>query len=684
MKKYFIFLLNLLLISGCSSTTSSFNSSSKNSISINSSSSTISTNSSISSSSSSSIVETVQLDTPSLKLNEDNGLVTFEKIENATYYEYIVNGTDIESTFNNFIELNDKSSLSVRACNLESYSEWSNAITYYDTSDVILEGSNKYHKVYFHNTNYDPIEVYNNTKVTKPIDPVKENYIFDNWYCDPFYKTIFDFNKPIIESTIIYANYNPTSLVDDVYYWIKANSLMSSSIQSNSSSWRFIPLKLDESSSIKEFSAIVNVDNASSSSPCYFLVMDGFDDNPGRTYYKNNNEDFAITSNGTYKITFSVETIYLLNGNKVNVKFELINNALSLNNNYNLDLDTPIIEVDGDNNRAFWAKVNKATSYEVIINNGISKIINTNSIELNKKDFICIRAIGNNSYSKWSVPNANINYLYEDDIKVNNYAYIYFYESNLDAYKVEIGEYINCPTIEKDGFEFKGWYLDLAKTKEAFFPYLVTCNSVFYPKFERKIDLYSKVYFNLVDVNNNILSILTWNYDNYDFYEYESQETTLEKDKDYYIVSLDDNKVYGPYKVNESGSYIVYFSLEHIWDIHTEKASNAYFAIQKVNIYFTNALNWDGTIYAYVWNSSSGEYLKSWPGKEMTYVKTNGYGQSIYSIQVNLAKYDSIIFSNGSKQTVDLSLKDAKDKSAFYTKDEKDNGKYKCGTYTYS
>ena len=144
MKKYFIFLLNLLLLSGCSSTTSSFNSSSKNSISINSSSSTISTNSSISSSSSSSIVETVQLDTPSLKLNEDNGLVTFEKIENATYYEYIVNGTDIESTFNNFIELNDKSSLSVRACNLESYSEWSNAITYYDTSDVILEGSNKY------------------------------------------------------------------------------------------------------------------------------------------------------------------------------------------------------------------------------------------------------------------------------------------------------------------------------------------------------------------------------------------------------------------------------------------------------------------------------------------------------------------------------------------------------------
>jgi F0F1-type ATP synthase beta subunit len=81
-------------------------------------------------------------------------------------------------------------------------------------------------------------------------------------------------------------------LIDNVYYWIKANDKMSASNQSSftsNSGWRFIPLIENNNSKIKEFSAIVNVSNASINSVCQFLVMDGFDDNSGRTYYKNGN-----------------------------------------------------------------------------------------------------------------------------------------------------------------------------------------------------------------------------------------------------------------------------------------------------------------------------------------------------------------------------------------------------------
>lgn len=694
MKHFKLLFLSFILLSGCNNSTSSLKESSTyssySSNLINSSTNESSTNSinesstsnSIVNSSSSSSNEIYNLNTPSLTIDE-KGVVTFNKIDNALYYEYIINAGEINCTFNNVIEINDKENVSVRAVNDYTYSEWSNAITYYDTSDIILEGDGKYHKVYFHNTNIAPIEVLSNTKIDKPNDPYKEHHTFDNWYSDPFYQTVFDFNLPIMESTIIYANYNKSSLIDDVYFWIKANEKMTSDIQSSNSSWRFIPLKLKENNSIKEFEAIVNVSNATTSDPCKFLVMDGFDDLDGRTYYKNNNEDFKITSNGTYKITFSVETLYLLNGNKVNVKYEIFNNTLSLNAPFTLDLETPNVEVDFENNRAYWDKIDNANSYEVIINNGISKIINTNSITLNKNEHISIRAVGDNCYSKWSIPKANLNYIYQDKEEEKTHAFVYFYDSNLDAFKVELNSYVNSIELSKDGYEFKGWYLDLAKTKEVTFPYLVTNNVIFYPKWEMK-DILAKEYYSLVDSSNNKICGLTWNIDNYDYYEYETPSVSLLKNETYYIINNDNNKKWGPYEVEADNEYIIYFSEEHIWNINTDKASNIYIAIQEVNIYFTNALNWSGSIYAYYWNDSSKEYYKAWPGVEMAFVRENSYGQDIYKVNVDLNKYTHIIFSNGSSQTVDLSLEGCKDKSAFYAKSETENGKYKCGTYTYS
>ena len=121
-----------------------------------------------------------------------------------------------------------------------------------------------------------------------------------------------------------------------------------------------------------------------------------------------------------------------------------------------------------------------------------------------------------------------------------------------------------------------------------------------------------------------------------------------------------------------------------MWDVNTVNEKNVYFAKEECNIYFTNALNWTGTINAYMWNSTTNKYYAAWPGTEMEFVKNNSYGQSIYKIEVDLTKYNYIIFNNGSYQTVDLSLEGCKNNSAFYTKNEKEGNKFKCGTYTFS
>ena len=47
-------------------------------------------------------------------------------------------------------------------------------------------------------------EVYENGKVEKPTDPIKEEYIFDGWYLDD---QLFDFSKNIDKNIILVAKY---------------------------------------------------------------------------------------------------------------------------------------------------------------------------------------------------------------------------------------------------------------------------------------------------------------------------------------------------------------------------------------------------------------------------------------------------------------------------------------------
>ena len=58
-------------------------------------------------------------------------------------------------------------------------------------------------------TEISSIKAVKGNKITKPADPTKTDYIFDNWYTDNTYTTLFDFDNMIItEDTAIYAKWN--------------------------------------------------------------------------------------------------------------------------------------------------------------------------------------------------------------------------------------------------------------------------------------------------------------------------------------------------------------------------------------------------------------------------------------------------------------------------------------------
>lgn len=85
----------------------------------------------------------------------------------------------------------------------------------------------------------------------------------------------------------------------------------------------------------------------------------------------------------------------------------------------------------------------------------------------------------------------------------------------------------------------------------------------------------------------------------------------------------------------------------------------------KKTYYFVNSYNWSGTIYCYQFKDGTSTNT-GWPGPAMTTYGTNEYGQTIYKIDVDTSKYDTIIFNNNDKQTVDLKLSDFGTNNACY------------------
>ena len=619
------------------------------------------------------------LSVPQVVLDEATGVVSWEAVLGATHYNYIINGGEILSTVELSIILENETNISVQAANEEVVSSFSNAITFYDLSDVIIKEEKEVY-VYFHNTNLAPQIVKTGTTISKPTNLVKENYIFDDFYEDPFYQTKFDFSKPIEEKTIIYANWLPSDWIKDTYYWVKGDSKMTSQIMSASTThgWHFTPLVVNEGQKeFKEYRVTVSVVGATTEKPCYFIVMDGFDDNAGRTYWKKaDGSDFTIKSDGIYDIYFSVEheygekNVHIFVAAATNTSLALINNEL------NLESDIPNIIIDKQLNKASWQAISGAVKYQVVINNGEVLETTETSIDLPVKSHISVRAVFENRVSKWSEPKANINYAYEQTPKEE---YIYVYFKGMDSVKVKKDmpvEKPNEPILE--GHSFGGWYYDLACSKPVSFPFTVDKNIVLYPKWVLNGNYTVDEYYNLVTESGAKIKGLVWNLDNYSFDEYETGLVSLTKNTKYYIEKIGSSKKWGPYSVNTSGEYKIYFSEDYYWDVGTDKQRNIYFALQTadepisqvITVYFSNNKWWDGEIKAYIWNDTSDAKVANWPGTKMTWVKKNNYGEDIYKIDVDMSKYDHIIFTNGSAQTGNISLVNVSSGTGYYIKDD--------------
>ena len=104
-----------------------------------------------------------------------------------------------------------------------------------------------------------------------------------------------------------------------------------------------------------------------------------------------------------------------------------------------------------------------------------------------------------------------------------------------------------------------------------------------------------------------------------------------------------------------------------------------------IPIFFTNNKKWN-TVYAYLYNSETGTAQKAWPGTQLTNYTTNDLGEKVYSINVDVTKYDRVIFNNGSSdQTTNLPV--TKASSGYFVdpnnKNKEYNGKYIGGLYPY-
>ena len=99
-----------------------------------------------------------------------------------------------------------------------------------------------------------------------------------------------------------------------------------------------------------------------------------------------------------------------------------------------------------------------------------------------------------------------------------------------------------------------------------------------------------------------------------------------------------------------------------------------------VNLYFTSPKGWT-SVKAYVWKGTVGQV--AWPGTDLEKIGTNDFGESIYKVSVDLAKYDSIIFNNGADaQTVDIDISSKSENDAFYVSGGENNA-LTVGTWIY-
>ena len=99
------------------------------------------------------------------------------------------------------------------------------------------------------------------------------------------------------------------------------------------------------------------------------------------------------------------------------------------------------------------------------------------------------------------------------------------------------------------------------------------------------------------------------------------------------------------------------------------------------HIVFSNNKGWS-KVYCYAWDSSNSDQRNAaWPGVAMTYQGQNEYGEGIYSIDLNLEAFDSMIFNNGSgDQTIDIGIQKVASMGYYLT--NQSGGKWFVDMYT--
>lgn len=99
-----------------------------------------------------------------------------------------------------------------------------------------------------------------------------------------------------------------------------------------------------------------------------------------------------------------------------------------------------------------------------------------------------------------------------------------------------------------------------------------------------------------------------------------------------------------------------------------------------ITIYFSNNVGWS-TVNAYLYNDTELVELKSWPGTAMTYLTTNDYGEKIYKMDVDVSKYNRVVFNNGTSQTLNAALTVAS--SGFFVTSQTPKSAMQLGVYSY-
>ncbi|MCH5298867.1 MAG: starch-binding protein [Ruminococcus sp.] len=97
-----------------------------------------------------------------------------------------------------------------------------------------------------------------------------------------------------------------------------------------------------------------------------------------------------------------------------------------------------------------------------------------------------------------------------------------------------------------------------------------------------------------------------------------------------------------------------------------------------IDIYFTAPSSWS-SVYFFLYNSETGDGPAQWPGTRITKYTTNNFGEKVYSSTVDVDKYNRIIFTNGTQQTVNIPVNKAS--SGFFISDSRNSKAMLVGTY---